>query len=102
MTVYYIDVVYLFFIEKNMWWSSFLDVIKTFSNQTELTQMSVVLTIVIIITGILKVLKQPIVIGYLLAGVLVGPFALGLVATNDHSFIELFSHLGIALLLFMV
>lgn len=79
-----------------------LDIIKEFSHQTELTQMSVILTIVIVITGILKLLKQPIVIGYLLAGIVVGPFFLGLVEHNDHSFIELFAHLGIALLLFIV
>ena len=54
-----------------MWFESLLDIVKTFSHQTELTQMSVILTIVIIITGILKVLKQPIVIGYLLAGIIV-------------------------------
>ena len=44
-----------------------LELLRDFSHQTELTQMSVILVVVLIITGILKLLKQPIVVGYLVA-----------------------------------
>jgi len=79
-----------------------LDLLRDFALQTELTQMSVILVVVLIITWFLKVLKQPIVVGYLIAWIVVGPVAFGFVEVADHSFVELFSHLWIALLLFMV
>ncbi len=73
-------------------------------NGSELAQLSVILLVVVVVAWITKLLKQPLIIWYLLAGVLVGPLAFGLVELSEdgHSFIELFSHLGIALLLFMV
>lgn len=76
--------------------------ILDFSQHNELAQMWLLLVVVLIVTWILRMLKQPIVIGYILAWIVVGPFALGLVWAEEHGFVELFSHLGIALLLFMV
>ena len=55
--------------------------------------MSAVLVIVVVVTGILRLLKQPVVIGYLLAGIAIGPVLFGIAKPEDHSFIELFSHL---------
>ncbi len=71
---------------------------------SELAQLWVILLVVIVVTWFISWLKQPLIIGYLLAGVLVWPLAFGLVqwSTDWHTFIELFSHLWISLLLFMV
>lgn len=71
---------------------------------SDLTQLSVILLVVIVIAWLAKFLKQPLIIGYLLAWVLVWPMFLWLVEVTEdgHSFIELFSHLWISLLLFMV
>ncbi len=71
---------------------------------SELAQLSVILVVVILIAGTMKFFKQPLIIWYLLAWVIVWPLALWLVeaSSDGHSFLELFSHLWIALLLFMV
>lgn len=42
----------------------------TFSHYTEITQMAVVLAVVVVVTGILHMFKQPTIIGYLVAGIL--------------------------------
>lgn len=55
---------------------TFLELIRSFSHQTELTQMSIILVVVLIITGVLRLFKQPIVVGYLIAGIVVGPVVL--------------------------
>jgi CPA2 family monovalent cation:H+ antiporter-2 len=44
-------------------------------------------------------LKQPLVLGYILAGVIVGPYTGGITVTDVHN-IELLSEIGVALLLF--
>jgi Kef-type K+ transport system membrane component KefB/Trk K+ transport system NAD-binding subunit len=80
-----------------------LGVVKELIGHNQLTQMSLLLTVVIMVTGVLKWFKQPLIIGYLLSGVIIWPFVLGfLTPGEENSFIELFSQLGIALLLFMV
>ncbi len=77
--------------------------IQQFTHLSELTQMSMILAVVVIITWLLHIFKQPIIIWYLLAGIVVWPLWLKLVEVDaEHSFVELFSHLGIGLLLFMV
>ncbi|MEO8361350.1 MAG: cation:proton antiporter [Vicinamibacteria bacterium] len=47
-----------------------------------------------------RLLRQPLILGYLLAGVAVGPVGLGLV--HDHETIELISEIGLILLLFII
>ncbi len=64
------------------------------------TQLALVLGSALIISLIMKALKQPLIIGYILTGILVGPSFLGFVQVNDA--LELFASLGIALLLFIV
>jgi Kef-type K+ transport system membrane component KefB len=49
---------------------------------------------------VMKVLKQPLVIGYIMTGIFIGPNFLGLLHTKDY--IELFSKIGITILLFIV
>lgn len=48
----------------------------------------------------MRFLKQPLIVGYILSGVIAGPSVLGLITTVDS--IELFSKIGIACLLFIV
>ncbi len=59
--------------------------------------------IVFITTGIaalMRLFKQPLIVGYILSGIIVGPYALNILqATAD---IELFSKIGISILLFIV
>ena len=49
-----------------------------------------------------RILRQPPLIAYLIAGVLVGPMFLGLINSNSGDYIQLFARMGIALLLFIV
>lgn len=62
------------------------------------------LTIVIVTTALFGVflgrLKQPVMIGYILAGILVGPSGLGAISSQEQ--IHFYSELGILLLLFII
>jgi Kef-type K+ transport system membrane component KefB len=49
---------------------------------------------------VMKLLRQPLVVGYILAGIFVGPNFLHLLVGTEH--IELFSKIGITILLFIV
>lgn len=64
------------------------------------TQLSVVLVIATLMALIMRKLKQPLIVGHILTGILVGPSLLHLIE-DKHSF-ETFSELGIALLLFII
>ena len=61
----------------------------------------VVIIIVAAMAGALVAqrLKQPLILGYILGGVLVGPYTAGITVSNVHD-IELLAELGVALLLF--
>ncbi|MFH1672106.1 MAG: cation:proton antiporter [Pseudomonadota bacterium] len=48
----------------------------------------------------MKLLKQPLIVGYIVTGIIVGPYALNILQARDE--IELFSKIGIAILLFIV
>ncbi len=63
-------------------------------------ELSIIIVLAAIITGIIRILKQPSVIGYLLTGLIVSPYFLNVVKSTDT--ITLFSEIGIALLLFIV
>lgn len=47
-----------------------------------------------------SIFKQPVIIGYLLAGIIVGPFELGLI--DDYSVVETVAELGVTFLLFAI
>lgn len=64
------------------------------------TQLSVVLVVAVAMALIMRRLKQPLIVGHILTGILVGPSVLHLIE-DKHSF-ETFSELGIALLLFII
>lgn len=63
-------------------------------------QISALLVVAVVISIIMRLLKQPLIIGYILAGLLVGPSFFGLIDSADS--LETFSSFGIALLLFIV
>lgn len=68
--------------------------------QTIFIQLSIVIVIGTVVSLLMRLLRQPLVMGYILTGVLVGPAVFGLIG-NQHAF-EAFSEIGIALLLFIV
>jgi len=63
-------------------------------------EISIIIVITAIIAGVLRWFKQPLIIGYIIAGIIVGPALFNLIRSGET--IEIFSHIGIALLLFTV
>ncbi len=63
-------------------------------------EVGLVVGIAAIVSLVVRFLKQPLIIAYILTGILVGPSLLNLITSTDT--IALFSHMGIALLLFVV
>ncbi len=63
-------------------------------------EISLLIAIVAVVSILMRALKQPLVIGYILTGILAGPHGLKLVTSVES--IELFSKIGIAILLFIV
>lgn len=64
------------------------------------TQLSLVIVIAAVIAYIVRLFKQPMLIGYIIAGMIVGPSLLHVI-DNKVAF-ETFSEIGIALLLFII
>lgn len=62
-------------------------------------ELSIIIGLAVLLAAIMRLLRQPLLIGYILAGIIAGP-VLGLV-TNTET-LEGFSKIGIALLLFIV
>jgi Kef-type K+ transport system membrane component KefB/Trk K+ transport system NAD-binding subunit len=56
--------------------------------------------VVLVVSFIMRLLKQPLIIGYILSGIIVGPFFLNILKENEVIFT--FSEIGIAFLLFIV
>ena len=63
-------------------------------------QLAIILTVAFIVSYIVKALKQPIIIGYIIAGMIISPFIINFGASSE--LINIFSELGIAFLLFIV
>jgi len=63
-------------------------------------QLAIILSVAFIVSYIVKLFKQPIIIGYILAGIIIGPFILK--SGADIGIIHTFSQFGIAFLLFIV
>jgi Kef-type K+ transport system membrane component KefB len=63
-------------------------------------QFGLILLVVLGVSVIVRILKQPLIIGYIISGILVGPFFLNLIQSSET--IGVFSEMGIAFLLFMV
>ncbi len=65
-----------------------------------LIELSIILGVTILVTGIVKALRQPAILGYILSGILLGPVVLDVIRSQE--IIGAFSTIGIALLLFFV
>ncbi|MDA1079278.1 MAG: cation:proton antiporter [bacterium] len=63
-------------------------------------ELALVLAVTVVLSFLLRALRQPLIIAYILAGILVGPSGLNLIQAYD--FLELFSQFGITILLFIV
>lgn len=63
-------------------------------------QLAAVLAVAAGVSIVMRVLRQPLIIGYILSGIICGPALLDLI--HDHAAFESFSQIGIALLLFIV
>ena len=64
------------------------------------TQLSLVIVIVVIISFAMRLLRQPLIMGYILTGVIVGPSFLNII--RDQAAFASFSAIGITLLLLIV
>ena len=65
-----------------------------------LGELLVVFATVIAVMLLLKRLRQSVIVGYLVTGIIVGPYGFGWVANRDA--VDLLAELGVALLLFML
>ncbi len=63
-------------------------------------EIGMIIVVAILITGIMRLLKQPLIIGYILSGIIVGPYFFDIIRSTET--ITIFSHIGVALLLFIV
>jgi len=63
-------------------------------------ELSMIVSLAAVVALIMRVLRQPLVVGYIATGILVGPYALNLLHAQDE--LELFSKIGISILLFIV
>lgn len=73
------------------------------SFETEiLTDIAILLAVASVITFLFYKLKQPLVIGYLISGIIVGPYLLPFVVLTHTDVISVFADIGIILLLFAV
>lgn len=64
------------------------------------TQISLVIAIAVAISLVMRFLRQPLILGYIITGIVVGPSVLNIVHAKDA--FETFSQIGIALLLFII
>ncbi len=63
-------------------------------------QFGLIILVVFGVSIVMRLLKQPLIIGYILSGILVGPFFLNLIQGSE--MLNVFSEMGIAFLLFIV
>lgn len=63
-------------------------------------QLSVVIVLATVMAVIMRLLRQPLIIGHIITGIIVGPSLLHLL--DDKSLFEVYSDIGIALLLFII
>ncbi|MBU2617004.1 MAG: cation:proton antiporter [Nanoarchaeota archaeon] len=63
-------------------------------------QISIIILIVLGVSLVMRALRQPLIIGYIISGIIVGPYFLGILP--EVGTIQTFSEMGIALLLFIV
>ncbi|HUW43454.1 MAG TPA: cation:proton antiporter [Bacillota bacterium] len=63
-------------------------------------QISFIILVVLAVAFVMRLLKQPLIVAYILSGIIVGPYFLGILPGVEA--VKTFSEIGIALLLFIV
>ncbi len=63
-------------------------------------EISVVIIIATVISLLIRILKQPLIIGYILTGLICGPYFFNIIHSGET--IEIFSKIGVVILLFIV
>ncbi len=63
-------------------------------------EISLVLALATAVSFVMKYLKQPLIVGYILSGIIAGPYVLDIM--HSHETLELFSQFGITILLFII
>jgi len=63
-------------------------------------ELSIIIVVATALSGLMRLLRQPMVIGYVLTGLLLGPEFLNLIKSTETT--TIFSEMGIAILLFIV
>jgi Kef-type K+ transport system membrane component KefB len=66
------------------------------------TQLSFTIGIAAVIAFIMRLIRQPLILGYIIAGLIVGPSFLGIISQDNQEMFDTFSSIGIALLLFII
>lgn len=74
--------------------------IQDFLSTHHFAQLAMILWIVAIISYLMKLLKQPMIIWYIISGIILWPTVLWWMTNTEN--VALFSHIGVAILLFMV
>jgi Kef-type K+ transport system membrane component KefB len=62
-------------------------------------ELSMVIILAVVVSGVMKLLRQPLIIGYIITGILAGPLLLDIVKSAD--MVVTFSNFGIVILLFI-
>ncbi|MFH1918183.1 MAG: cation:proton antiporter, partial [Nanoarchaeota archaeon] len=63
-------------------------------------ELSLIIVITVLISGIMRLFKQPLIIGYIISGIIVSPYFLNIVKSTET--ISVFSQIGVTFLLFIV
>jgi Kef-type K+ transport system membrane component KefB/Trk K+ transport system NAD-binding subunit len=63
-------------------------------------ELGLIIIIATIFSSFARMLKQPLIVGYILTGIVVGPYVFNILESTEY--IELFSKLGISILLFIL
>ncbi|RMD67463.1 cation:proton antiporter [Candidatus Parcubacteria bacterium] len=63
-------------------------------------EIAVLIGVAAVVSGVMRLLRQPLIIGYILTGLLVGPFLFNVIHSQE--ILNLFSEIGISFLLFIV
>ena len=69
-------------------------------HQEIFTELSIVLVLVAAVSIVMRLLRQPLILGYIITGILVGPLLLDVIHAKEA--FEGFSEIGVALLLFII
>ncbi len=64
--------------------------------------ISIILILAVVISAIMRVFKQPLLIGYILTGIIAGPYLLNILNPDSMVVFQTLSKIGVALLLFIV